>query len=66
VEVLHCAFAQASFEARHDSRDEDGGVAESPDETKNLLLRYMIIREHQDKEFVVLISSMQFLQINVI
>jgi hypothetical protein len=48
VEVLHCAFAQASFEARHDSRDEDGGVAESPDETKNLLLRYMIIREHQD------------------
>jgi hypothetical protein len=35
AEVLHCAFAHASFEARHDSRDEDGGVAGSPDETKN-------------------------------
>jgi hypothetical protein len=32
LEVLHCAFAQGSFEATHDSRDEDGGVAGSPDE----------------------------------
>jgi hypothetical protein len=48
LEVLHCAFAQGSFEAIHDSQHEDGGVAGSPNEQKNLLPRHIIIREHQD------------------
>jgi hypothetical protein len=54
LEVLHCAFAQGdafaqgSFEAIHDSQHEDGGVARSPNEQKNLLPRHIIIREHQD------------------